>query len=578
MGDNCSLHQRHHQLFHSGLQIGIALALGALVSIQPAVAQTCSPRELLSIARAGAACALLQAGEVCYGSGAVTTIPASDIADARLAQPGDHAPLREFASIGVVPSSLTEEAPISIVSLAIRTSPRATDLITVLLLQNAELTSQVVPPVELLMTATGTLPVRSAPAADEPLITELAVNNSVIATGRTREGGWLRVTVPATGAVGWVSAHLVSTQGSISSLPVATSSDAAAQPFQIAHFRSGESEACAGSLPAGALLQTPSTDLEDAVSITINSIGLRLAGVVFMRELEDGLTLTVLDGIAEARINMDTQFVPAGAQIIVPLDAGGNAAGTLPDAIPDDTALTAALPTNNLPRRFQVTPSQPQAVIDGAIADLTLPEPTPIPPAPTAVDVCRRSLNRNTLVWSGPGEDFEVLTELEAGTVIRPVRATTDALGAEWWQLANSGWVARSFVTERGNCTGQEVPVVVRVSPPPSNDYSLERCESFNGPVRAGQQVTFEFIPPAWDNYGAARAAVQTDPGHFTINAERYWAAASEPFPLGTNVDPLEDRYLRRFTLVWTAQPGTYRITGDWLTYEPSCNLTVPVE
>lgn len=120
--------------------------------------------------------------------------------------------------------------------------------------------------------------------------------------------------------------------------------------------------------------------------------------------------------------------------------------------------------------------------------------------------------------------------------------------------------------------------MVVRVPPPPSNTYSLERCESLNGPVRSGQRVTFEFIPPAWDNYGAARDAVLTDPGRFIINSDGYRATASAPFPLGTNVDPLEDRYLRRFTLVWTAQPGTYRITGDWLTYEPSCNLTVPVE
>jgi hypothetical protein len=35
---------------------------------------------------------------------------------------------------------------------------------------------------------------------------------------------------------------------------------------------------------------------------------------------------------------------------------------------------------------------------------------------------------------------------------------------------------------------------------------------------------------------------------------------------------------LRRFTLMWRAEPGTFRITGDWLHYEPSCNLTVTVE
>jgi hypothetical protein len=207
-----------------------------------------------------------------------------------------------------------------------------------------------------------------------------------------------------------------------------------------------------------------------------------------------------------------------------------------------------------------------------------MPTPTPIMPIPTAVDACHRSLARDTTVWAGPGEDFEVLAELEAGTVITPVLATMDPLGEMWWQLENSGWVVLSSVSERGNCSGQEVPGVVRVPPPPTNTYSLERCESFNGPVRVGQRVTFEFIPPAWDNYGAALEAVRTDPGRVIINFDHYRANASDPFPLGTNVDPLEDRYLRRFTLVWVAQPGTYRVTGDWLTYEPNCDLTVPVE
>ena len=122
------------------------------------------------------------------------------------------------------------------------------------------------------------------------------------------------------------------------------------------------------------------------------------------------------------------------------------------------------------------------------------------------------------------------------------------------------------------------MPVAGRIPAPPTNTYSLERCSSTNGPVRVGQRVTFEFIPPAWDNFGEARAATRTDPGHVELNGRRYLASASEPFRLGENVDPLEDRYLRRFTLIWIAEPGTYRITGDWLSYEPSCNLTVPVE
>jgi hypothetical protein len=233
---------------------------------------------------------------------------------------------------------------------------------------------------------------------------------------------------------------------------------------------------------------------------------------------------------------------------------------------------------NNLPRRFQVTPPQTQAAIDTQIAALTMPTPTPVRIEPTPVDACRRSVGRDATVWSGPGEIFEALRELEAGTQIRPILAYTNAQGELWWQLRDSGWVARAEVIERGNCAGLEVPVTDRVPAPPTNNYSLERCESFNGPVRTGQRVTIEFIPPAWPSYAEALESIRNDPGRFEINSRYYRASASDPIPLGENVDPLEDRYLRRFTIIWIAEPGTYRITGDWLSYEPSCNLTVPAE
>lgn len=143
----------------------------------------------------------------------------------------------------------------------VRLSPRASDVLTVLLLHDAEVVSEVIPPVELLMTATGVLPVRSAPSTEADVISELAVNNSVLANGRTADTNWLHVTVPSTGAVGWVPSRLVSTQGSTASLPVVTPGDSIAQPFQIVRFDSGESTACGGTLSSGALLQTSSTDL-----------------------------------------------------------------------------------------------------------------------------------------------------------------------------------------------------------------------------------------------------------------------------------------------------------------------------
>jgi hypothetical protein len=224
-------------------------------------------------------------------------------------------------------------------------------------------------------------------------------------------------------------------------------------------------------------------------------------------------------------------------------------------------------------------PPQPQAAIDAQIAALSAPPPTAVPTAePTPSNACRRTIGRNADLMSGPGEDYEALGEIEAGTPIRPQLAATDPQGGVWWQLPDSGWVARADVVERGDCSAQLVPVTGRIEAPPYNTYSLERCQSSNGPVRAGQYVTIEFLPPAWDSLGEANAALRTDPGHFEINADYYRARASEPIRVQESRDLPEPRYLRRFTLEWRAEPGTFRITGDWLHYEPSCNLTVTVE
>ena len=559
-------------LYRQWITLVLSCCLILLLSVTIAAAQSAAPlcpaRALLAIARAGSTCAMLKTGQACYGSGTVVSMAAAGSTSIGLKQPGDTAALRDLSSLRVVPIYAAEDAPISIASLAIETSPRVNDVVTVLLLQDAELRSEVTSLVEIVVRATGALHVRTEPSSESAALADFAVNNSLTANGRTHQGDWLRVTVPATGEIGWISAALVSASGNILTLPEAVSGEVVAQPFQIVAFSASNQRACDGKLPSGALLQTPSTDFKDAVSLTINGSVLRLAGTAFLGQSGDGMDLIVLDGLAQILIDDLPQFVPAGAQVHI--------SRTVSLPAPYDLALIAALPTNNLPRRFQVVLPQTQEVIDAAIAAIIVPTPTPILPTATPIDVCRRTVGRDTTVSSGPGVEYEALTTLAAGTAIRPVQKTTNAAGEIWWQLPDSGWVARSAVVERGNCA--EIAAAGRLPAPPTNTYSLERCQSSNGPVRVGQQVTFEFVPPAWDNLGEATSALQTDPGHFTLNADRYGARASQPIRLGTSNPPNEDRYLRRFTLGWRAQAGTFRVTGTWLHYEPSCNLTVAAE
>jgi hypothetical protein len=68
----------------------------------------------------------------------------------------------------------------------------------------------------------GTLPVYGCPGAGAPLA-EVRAGQSVLATGRTQDGGWLRIHLPLPGRTeGWVQAAPLQARASIDTLPVAS--------------------------------------------------------------------------------------------------------------------------------------------------------------------------------------------------------------------------------------------------------------------------------------------------------------------------------------------------------------------
>jgi hypothetical protein len=216
-----------------------------------------------------------------------------------------------------------------------------------------------------------------------------------------------------------------------------------------------------------------------------------------------------------------------------------------------------------------LTTEQITAATADYFASLVAIAPTVV--AQTQDNTCRRVTIHHSTLWGGPGIYYEAVNELTAGTRISPVLQTTDADGHTWWQLDTGNWIQADQVDTQGNCGN--IPVMTVVLPPTTNTLSLEKCESTNGPLRAGQQVTIQFIPPAFDGYQEALKAPQIDPGVITIGNQSYRPWASDPIPLGGS----DQRYLVRFYMYWTAVPGTYRIVGDRLAYIPICTVTIPV-
>jgi hypothetical protein len=158
-----------------------------------------------------------------------------------------------------------------------------------------------------------------------------------------------------------------------------------------------------------------------------------------------------------------------------------------------------SLPVNNLPYRTAIAQSLTVAELEQRIAEhLSKAEATEAPELVAVDDKrCQRVLKRRVTLWAGPGLFYEAINELPAGRAIDPVLQTTDGDQKVWWQLRGSNWIQTSQVEQTGECP--PIPVTTTAVAPNTNFLSLETCQTRNGPLRAGQQVTIQFIPPAWE-------------------------------------------------------------------------------
>jgi len=550
------------------------LTLFALFFVFPAVlpAQAeepiCPAKILLSLSRSGSACFGLERNEACYGNGAVESTFQTE-SGAAFTKPGDMVEAGALQSVRVTPL----ENDISVASLYIQASLTDNEerSVTLLLLGDTTVQNDVPPLPEIVITATGALNIRHTPEINGEIVERLAINKTVIANGRTEEGDWVRVKIPNTNDLGWVGADVGRADGDLRMLAVVGIDTPVYRPFQVFTLKTQNSALCDGALNSGLLLQTPNTFTY--VDLIVNGIQMRIAATAFLQALPgENLTINVLQGQAELTANGETQFVPAGARAVVPIDEAGIATDAPSPAEPYDLTILRGLPMNSLPTRLTlIDPLTPEGIA-AAIEQLTAVEMVETQEAIPLVDSsCRRETIRSTTLWAGPGLFYDAVNNLPSDSFVQPIYRTTDADQNVWWQLRNSNWIQAEDVVETGEC--DSIPVTNIVQVPRTNTLSLETCESRNGPLRVGQEVTIEFIPPPWNNLGEARDAVSVDPGRITVGTQRLRVYASEPVRLGS----VDDRYLRTFSATWIATAGTYRIEGNRLHYLPTCTITVPV-
>jgi hypothetical protein len=543
------------------------LCLLFLLFVIPAVIaqEACPANVIRAFARAGAACTELERNQVCFGNGTVQGVFDSRASDS-------FALVGERADVGLMQQLIvSSETEYSIASMQLQMSLINTETgsnVSLLAFGNVTLSNQVpvrpLVPVE----ATGVMNIRALPDIDADILAQYPLRTTVMANGILVEGDWLRVQIPDTSEIGWLTREFVTTTGDLSNLNIVDVDTPFLRPYQLMSLVTGQDDAqCAGTPESGILLQSP--NLTEAVEMTLNGLEMRLSGTVFVQAVPDSLMLLQqIEGNSLIRLGNERRWIVAGAEIALPLDTSLTVT-SLANASPLTVDNLAGVPVNNLNYRVSIPKALTQTAIDTQIAAL---DSVPLVVANDSMmnsERCNRIVSGRAILYAGPGTFYEVIREINRGTRLYPVLRLTDTDGVSWWQLSNGHWMLASEAEITGNCG--EIPVTEIVQAPYYNTLVLETCDMLNGPIRAGQYVDIQFTDGGWETIGEALRAPQIDPGRVTVNQESLWVYADDPI----QVQP--ERYYRLFHTSWYAQAGTFRIIANRLSYSVICDITVPL-
>lgn len=477
-------------MFKYVLKLSLLLCL-FLPTLAAAQSQPICPAEvLLGLVRAGSACFQTGQNQMCYGNGDAS---AEFQAEGQpFSQPGDRVGLGAVSRTTVT----LAENDVSVVNLLVQGALADSEArqVALLLWGDAELINGVPFNPELVVRARGTLNVRRTPETNAEIVLRQAINETLIASGRSVDGRWLRVNIPDSSDLGWVSAEVVTVEGNIGTLTVVDVASPYYRPFEVFQLLTRDAGLCGGVLRGGLLIQSP--NIEIPTRFIMNGLVFQVAATAYLHTHDaDTLTISVLDGWVEVEAEDTSLYVPAGTQVLLSLNDDGQVTALPAAPTPYSDEEMALLPVNNLPRRVRVaaslTAEQIEAVLTAhhtVVAALAADEPSG-----EATSACQRIVLRDTPLWAGPGEFYEVVNEIVRGRGVTPVLQVRDADGVLWWQLRNTNWIRADWVTQSGLC--EDIPLTDAIPTQRTNTLSLETCMTRNGPLRVGQVVTIEFTP-----------------------------------------------------------------------------------
>lgn len=346
---------------------------------QTAVAQTetCSVTVQQALAEVDAGCASTGRNQACYGYVSLEATPREGALDFLFAKQGDLANVADLDTLRL--SALdVENDQWGIALLKLQANLPDTlpgQNVTFLLFGDVELQNAVDPvgadaaeAVMLSVTSNGGANIRSAPTTDSQVAGSLTTGETTTANGRNADGTWLRIQIPDSDSLGWVSASLLVPDGDASTLPVVGGTDAVESftPMQAFYFQTGITKTTCADAPAdGILIQTP----EGAGNITLraNDVDIQLGSTAYLQAVPGAdMTMSVVEGQGAVTADGVTVDVPAGMQVTIPIDENLQPVGEPSAAQPYDVALVANLPIELLPEQIEIAPpAEPTEETDG---------------------------------------------------------------------------------------------------------------------------------------------------------------------------------------------------------------------
>jgi hypothetical protein len=294
--------------------------------------------------------------QACYGHGILDAKPQSHAEEFVFDHDGDLAQVSDIQTLRLGGMDVdTGSWGVALLRVQANLSPLdPRQNVTLVLFGDVEVGSQPAPggQVEVNVQASSNINVRQSPEQSAAVISQLAPNQVVTATGRLADLSWVRVIVPDSGEAGWVAGWLLA--GALDQLEVVEQGSPVYGPMQAFYFESAKNDsACQEAPNSGLLIQTPEGGAQ--VSFLINEVDVQLGSTIYFQAQPGGdMTVYVVEGSAQITAFDESYRAVAGTKISLPLDDDLSPAGPPRPPVAYDPAEVAALPLNLLERDIEI--------------------------------------------------------------------------------------------------------------------------------------------------------------------------------------------------------------------------------